>query len=94
MNLNETVFLDKFEDKSEMISGYLSDELFYKQAVEKIQNQDVPFMTFLVSSSSHTAFDLPGLEDRESKIVIDVGKYKDTFFGNYLEAMNYLYNLL
>lgn len=89
MNLNDTVFLDKFEDQSEMVSGYLSDELFYKQAVEKMQNQEAPFMAFLVSSSSHTAFDLPGLEDRESKIVIDVGKYKDTFFGNYLEAMNY-----
>lgn len=89
MNLNDTVFLDKFENQSEMVSGYLSDELFYKQAVEKIQNQDSPFMTFLVSSSSHTAFDLPGLENRESKINIDVGKYKYTFFGNYLEAMNY-----
>lgn len=89
MNLNDTVFLDKFEDQSEMISGYLSDELFYKQAVEKIQNQDTPFMTFLVSSSSHTAFDLPGIIHKEQKINIDVGKYKDTFFGNYLEAMNY-----
>lgn len=89
MNLNNTVFLDKFEDQSEMVSGYLSDELFYKQAVEKIEKQEQPFMTFLVSSSSHTAFDLPGLEDRESKIAIDVGKYKDTYFGNYLEAMNY-----
>lgn len=89
MNLNDTVFLDKFEEQSEMISGYLSDELFYKQAVEKIQNQDTPFMTFLVSSSSHTAFDLPGIIHKEQKINIDVGKYKDTFFGNYLEAMNY-----
>lgn len=89
MNLNNTVFLDKFEDQSEMVSGYLSDELFYKQTVEKIEKQEQPFMTFLVSSSSHTAFDLPGLENRETKITIDVGKYKDTYFGNYLEAMNY-----
>lgn len=89
MNLNNTVFLDKFEDQSEMVSGYLSDELFYKQTVEKIEKQEQPFMTFLVSSSSHTAFDLPGLENRENKITIDVGKYKDTYFGNYLEAMNY-----
>ena len=89
MNLNDTIFLDKFEDQSEMISGYLSDELFYKQAVQKIQNQKEPFMTFLVSSSSHTAFDLPGIVNKEQKINIDVGKYKNTFFGNYLEAMNY-----
>ena len=90
MNLDETVFIDKFEDTTEMISGYLSDQLFYKQAVEKIkQQQTEPFMTFLVSSSSHTAFDLPGIINRQDKINIDVGKYKDTFFGNYLESMNY-----
>ena len=90
MNLDETVFIDKFEDRSEKISGYLSDELFYKQAVEKIkQQQTEPFMTFLVAASSHTAFDLPGIKNKQDKINIDVGKYKDTFFGNYLEAMNY-----
>lgn len=27
--------------------------------------------------------------DREKKINLDVGKYKETYFGNYLEAMNY-----
>jgi len=41
-----------------------------------------------VSASSHTAFTLDGLEDR-TKVNIDVGKYKDSFFGNYLESMNY-----
>ena len=89
MNLNDVVFIDEFEDQSEMISGYLSDELFYKQAVEKINQQEAPFMTFLVSASSHTAFDLPGIINKYDKVNIDVGKYKDTFFGNYLEAVNY-----
>ena len=79
MNLNNAVFLDKFKDQSEMISGFLSDELFYRQAVEKMKNQDVPFMTFLVSASSHTAFDMPGMIDKYNKVTIDVGKYKDTF---------------
>lgn len=89
MNLNDVVFLDKFENQTEMISGYLSDELFYRQAVQKMQQQETPFMTFLVAASSHTAFDLPGIIDKEQKVTIDVGKYKDTFFGNYIEAMNY-----
>ena len=31
---------------------------------------------------------MDGLQDR-SKVSIDVGKYKDTFFGNYLESANY-----
>lgn len=90
MNIDDIVFIDKFEDQSEIISEFLSDELFYKQAVEKIkQQEETPFMTFLVSSSSHTGFDLPGIINKYDKVNIDVGKYKDTFFGNYLEAINY-----
>ena len=79
---------DSFEDTSEHIMGYLSDELLYKQAVQKLQDYKEPFLSFIVSASSHTSFSLEGLEDR-NKINIDVGKYKNTFFGNYLEAVNY-----
>ena len=79
---------DKFEDTSENIMGYLSDELLYKQAVEKFKTYNMPFFSYIVSASSHTAFTLDGLEDR-TKVNIDVGKYKDSFFGNYLESMNY-----
>ena len=79
---------DSFADTSENIAGYLSDELLYKQAVEKLKNYDTPFFSYIVSASSHTPFNLEGLEDR-SKVNIDVGKYKDTFLGNYLESVNY-----
>lgn len=79
---------DQFADTSENIMGYLSDELLYKQAVEKLENYNMPFVSYIVSASSHTAFGLEGLQDR-SKVSIDVGKYKDTFFGNYLESVNY-----
>ena len=81
-------FKDSFEDVSENIMGYLSDELLYNQAVEKLTNYEKPFMSYIVSASSHTNFSLDGLEDR-SKVQIDVGKYKGTFFGNYLESVNY-----
>ena len=79
---------DSFADTSENIMGYLSDELLYTQAVEKLKTYDMPFVSYIVSASSHTSFSLDGLEDR-SKVSIDVGKYKDTFFGNYLESVNY-----
>lgn len=79
---------DKFEDTSENIMGYLSDELLYTQAVEKLKMYDMPFMTYIVSASSHTSFNLEGLKDK-NKVNIDVGKYKHTFFGNYLESINY-----
>lgn len=89
MNINDIKFIEDFEDQSEMISGYLADELFYKQAVKYIQQYDEPFISFLVAASSHTGFDLPGIQNREQKINIDVGEYKDTYFGRYLEAVNY-----
>ena len=79
---------DEFEDISENIMGYLSDELLYRQAVEKLKQYNMPFISYIVSASSHTPFELWGLLD-ESKVNIDVGKYKGTFFGNYLESVNY-----
>lgn len=79
---------DQFADTSENIMGYLSDELLYKQAVEKLKNYNMPFVSYIVSASSHTSFSLDGLQDR-NKVNIDVEKYKDTFFGNYLESVNY-----
>ena len=82
-------FIDDFEDTSELVNTYLSDELFYKQAVEKMKGYDEPFVTFLVAASSHTPFKLEGLQDKESKVTVDVGKYKDISFGDYLEAVNY-----
>lgn len=84
-------FIDQFEDTSEMVNGYLSDELLYTQAVQKLkmrQTQENPIFQFIVAASSHTGFGLEGLQDR-SKISIDVGKYQDTYFGHYLEAVNY-----
>lgn len=87
--VNELIFKDNFEDLSENINGDLSDELLYKQAVQKLKNNDTPFITFLVSASSHTPFTLNGIIDKEQKVNIDVGKYKDTYFGDYLEAVNY-----
>ena len=88
MKVDNLVLMDEFQDQTEKINGYLSDELLYKQAVQKMKNYKTPFITFIVSASSHTGFNLDGLQDR-NKINIDVGKYKDTFFGNYLEAVNY-----
>lgn len=88
LNLDDLVLMEQFNDTSEIINGYLSDELLYKQAVDKLKDYETPFITYIVSASSHTGFTLDGLKDR-SKINIDVGKYKNTFFGNYLESANY-----
>lgn len=88
MEVDHIELKDAFTDTSEDVMGYLSDELLYRQAVEKLTSYDQPFMSYIVAASSHTGFTLDGLQDR-SKVNIDVGKYKDTFFGNYLESANY-----
>ena len=88
LNLDALELKEQFEDLSENINGDLSDELLYKQAIPKWKQYEQPFFSYIVAASSHTPFTLEGLQDR-SKITIDVGKYKDTYFGNYLEAVNY-----
>ena len=88
LNLDDLSLLDKFQDTSEMIVGYLSDELLYRQAVEKLKQYDRPFISYILSASSHTPFNLDGLEDR-TKLSINVGEYEDTALGNYLTSVNY-----
>ena len=88
MAIDKTEFKDDFPDLSENINGDLSDELLYIGAVDKLKEYKKPFFAEIVSASSHTPFTLEGLQDR-SKVNIDVGKYKGTYFGNYLEAVNY-----
>lgn len=88
LNLNNLSLKEQFYDVSEDINSYLSDELLYRQAVDKIKTFNNPFISYIISASSHTPFTLEGLQDR-SKIKVNVGKYKGTGFGNYLEAANY-----
>lgn len=87
LNVDDLALKDKFDDK-EYINGFMSDEVLYTQAVKKMENYKQPFLSFIVSASSHTPFELEGLQDR-NKVNIDVGKYKNSYFGNYLEAVNY-----
>lgn len=88
LGLDDLSLKEQFSDLSENINGDLSDELLYRQAVEKLQQFDDPFISYIVAASSHTPYTLEGLQDR-NKVTIDVGKYIDTYFGNYLEAVNY-----
>lgn len=87
LNIDDLALIDKFE-ATELVSGYLSDEELYKQAVEKFKTYEQPFISFMVAASSHTPFYLIGLEDR-NKIQVDVGKYLASNFGNYLESASY-----
>ena len=89
LQVDELDFIDSFDEDSELINEWLSDETLYRQAVRKLSNAQTPFFANIVSASSHNAFDLPGLKNKYDKVSIDVGKYKNTYFGDYLEAINY-----
>ena len=93
MGIDELDFIESFDKDSKLINNWISDESLYEQAVPKfkkaIEESGKPFFANIVAASSHTAFDLPGLDNKYDYVDIDVGQYKDMYFGNYLEAVNY-----
>ena len=90
LKIDNLYFDDKFDENVERINEYVSDEQVYRKIVDEIKTYDNKFFVNIVASSSHIAFDLPGIQNKEEKVKIDVGEqYKGMFFGNYLEAANY-----
>jgi len=93
LDIDELDFIESFDDNSKIINDWISDESLFEQAVEKLkiakENTQKPIFANIVAASSHTAFDLPGLDNKYDYVDVDVGKYKDMYFGNYLEAVNY-----
>lgn len=90
LQIDNLIFDDVFDENTERINDYVSDEEVYRKIVDEMNNYEGKFLVNIVASSSHIAFDLPGIENKEEKVTIDVGQdYKGDFFGNYLEAVNY-----
>lgn len=90
LNIDNLYFDDVFDKDTERINGYISDEQVYRKIANEIKNYDNKFFVNIVAASSHTAFDLPGIENKENKVNIDVGdEYRGMYFGNYLESVNY-----
>lgn len=92
LKIDEIDFIEDFAPDSEIINNWVSDEDLYRQAVQKLkvaEESNGSFFANIVSASCHTGFDLPGMANKYDKVNIDVGKYKYTYFGNFLEAANY-----
>ncbi|MBP3707060.1 MAG: sulfatase-like hydrolase/transferase [Clostridia bacterium] len=90
LDIDEVDFIESFDaENTTYINEWVSDESMFEQAVTKLENAPKPFMASIVSASSHVAFDLPGLENKYEYVDIDVTPWKGTYFGNYLEAVNY-----
>lgn len=64
----------------------LADHSFYRQAVQKMQQMQQPFYTFLISLSSHFPFTDPNVDLSEH---LDVGALAGTVMGDYLQNINY-----
>lgn len=88
-DVDKVYFINDFEDTSELIRTYLSDELLYKQIFDMLPETDGPIFADIVAASSHKPFDLEGIQRKEQKITIDVGKYRGTALGDYLESVHY-----
>ncbi|WP_308634815.1 LTA synthase family protein [Paenibacillus silvisoli] len=80
---------DRFYSKNayvidEPLGWSLGDRSFFKQSVALMKQVKQPFYSFLISLSSHHPYTLP-----KSVQTLDVGAYKGTIFGDYLEAVHY-----
>ena len=87
--IDKVYFINNFKDTSELIRTYLSDELLYRQIFDMLPETDGPIFVDLVAASSHKPFELSGIQNKEQKVSIDVGKYSGSQLGYYLEAVNY-----
>lgn len=86
----KNIGFDEFYSKSNLVENEalgmgISDKDFFKQAVEKLKQQKQPYYAFLITLSSHFPYD----NDKSKYSSFDVGKYKDTLLGDYLEAVHY-----
>lgn len=86
----KNIGFDEFYNKDNMAENELlgmgiSDKDFFKQAIKKLKTQKQPFHAFLITLSSH----FPYKNDKSKYSSFDVGEYKDTLLGDYLEAVHY-----
>ncbi|WP_090642154.1 LTA synthase family protein [Paenibacillus sp. UNC496MF] len=86
----DTLGYDEFFSKNaytidEPLGWSLGDKSFFKQSVRLMAAQPQPFYSFLISLSSHHPYALPA-----SVQTLDVGAFKGTMFGDYLEAVHYV----
>lgn len=79
-------FINKKDYVPDEISGMgLTDKSFFRQSLEYMEKYKEPYYTFLITLTSHFPYD----NDKNYFNSFNTGKYKDTFFGNYLEAIHY-----
>lgn len=84
LDFDEYISKNDYE-QDEIIGMGLSDKSFFRQSLERLKSYKEPYYAFLITLTSHYPFD----NDKKYYSSFDVGEYKGTFFGNYLEAIHY-----
>ncbi|CAH1204097.1 Lipoteichoic acid synthase 2 [Paenibacillus plantiphilus] len=81
----DTFYNKKDYTIDEPLGWSLGDDSFFRQSIDKMTKQKQPFYSFLISLSSHHPYALP-----ESYQKLDLGDYKGTMFGDYLQSIHYV----
>ncbi len=90
--VDDTKYIESLDSSPEnLVFGWISDESLYSQMVPNIMQNKEPYIQTIVAASSHNPFTLEGLseEERKEKANLNLGKYENTYFGNYIEACKY-----
>lgn len=82
-----TLGYDRFYSKNDFVNDEVmgwgvSDASFYRQNLDKTDTSK-PFFDFMISLSSHFPFDM--FQDYD----FNVGRFEDTYMGNYIKGANY-----
>ncbi|MCP3029419.1 LTA synthase family protein [Halobacillus sp. A5] len=72
------------DTKKHALGMGLSDEAFFEQTAEHLMKLQQPYLSSLITLTSHTPFLLP-----EEEKLIDTGDVKHTALGNYFESIHY-----
>lgn len=69
----------------EPLGWSLADRSFFHQSLDYMEKSAQPFYSFLITLSSHHPYQLPASYQK-----LDVGSFKGTIFGDYLESIHYV----
>lgn len=78
-------YAEKAYNIDEQVGLGLSDKSFFNQTFTKMQSFKQPYYSMLITLSSHFPYD----DQKGYGNTIDLGKYKGTFVGDYINGIHY-----
>jgi phosphoglycerol transferase MdoB-like AlkP superfamily enzyme len=78
-------YAEKAYNIDEQVGLGLSDKSFFNQTFEKMKTFKQPYYSFMITLSSHFPYD----DQKGYGNTIDLGKYKGSFIGDYINGIHY-----